>query len=88
MPIHHGIERVIWPTNSPDMNPIEQLWDRLKRSIGLYRRQDELRTLVDVRRLVVEEWDAIPQIRITRLIQSMRARCAAVIRARSGHTRY
>ena len=25
-----GIEPIFWPTNSPDLNPIETVWDEVK----------------------------------------------------------
>ena len=37
--------------------------------------------LHDLRRILLEEWDAIPQIRIIRLIRTMRRRYQATIRA-------
>ena len=41
-----------------------------------------------LRNILTEEWNAIDQARITRLINSMRRRCVACIHARGGYTRY
>ncbi|QRW25170.1 Transposable element Tcb2 transposase [Rhizoctonia solani] len=32
----HGIECLEWPANSPNQNPIENLWVELKRHLGKY----------------------------------------------------
>ena len=71
-----GIERMEWHANSPDLNPLEHLWDQLKRSV--YRRLDANSNLDDLRRLLQEEWVAIPQHRVARLINTMRDRCRQV----------
>ena len=81
-----GIERMQWPAVSPDLNPIEHLWDQLGRAVRA--RVTEATTLADLRRFLVEEWDAIPQVRITRLVSSMRRRCQAVAAAYGGSTHY
>lgn len=84
--IQQGIQRMEWPACSPDLNPIEHLWDQLGRAVR--ERTDDVTTLQDLARILVEEWDAIPQNRIRRLVQSMRRRCQAVIAAFGGSTRY
>ena len=48
-----------WPTSSPDLNPIEHLWDQLGRAVRA--RVTNTTTLADLRQMLVEEWDAIPQ---------------------------
>lgn len=40
-----GIEVMLWPPYSPDLNPIENLWALLKAEI--YRRYPELKTAPD-----------------------------------------
>ena len=66
--------------------PIEHLWDQVKRPVD--RRVDENTSLADLRRLVQEEWNAIPQHRVARLINTMRDRCRQVINRRVGNTPY
>jgi len=73
-----------WPPYSPDLSPIEHLWDILGRRV-LARHP---RTRNDLVRILQDEWIAVPQQTIRRLIRSMRSRCTACIEASGGHTRY
>ncbi|CAF4872624.1 unnamed protein product [Pieris macdunnoughi] len=75
-----------WPSMSPDLNPIEHIWDLLDRRIR--KRPIAPQTLQQLTEALIEEWERIPQEDIRRIIRSMPRRCQAVIRAHGGHTRY
>jgi hypothetical protein len=81
-----GIRLLPWPVNSPDLNPIEHVWDFLGKRMR--RRQPRPETLNGLRVALQEEWAQIPQDYIATLIQSMPNRLRDVIRARGGNTRY
>lgn len=81
-----GIETIEWPSRSPDLNPIEHLWDIMFRSIR--RRQVAPQTVQQLRDALTQIWEEMPQDTIRRLIRSMPRRCQACIQARGGHTRY
>ena len=75
-----------WPALPPDLNPIEHAWDLLQAAVSA--RPVQPVSLQELGTALMEEWAAIPQRRLTSLIESMRRRCQAVIHARGGHTRY
>ena len=83
---NESIERMDWPARSPDLNPIEHVWDMLGKAVRA--RENQPQTLVQLGQALQEEWDRIPQQRIRNLIGSMRRRCQAIIEMRGGHTRY
>ena len=53
-----GITRMDWPACSPDLNPIEHLWDQLGRAVG--KRVTNATTLAGLRQILVDKWNAIP----------------------------
>ena len=70
---------------SPDMNPIEHIWDYLGRKV---RARGNVHNLRDLENALIQEWKNIPNVVIRRYVRSMRGRIAACINSRCGHTRY
>lgn len=74
-----------WPAVSPDMNPIEHVWDELGRRT---RQRHAPQNVDQLANALVTEWNAIPNNVIQTYVNSMRRRINAVINARGGHNRY
>ncbi|GFU14476.1 transposable element Tcb1 transposase [Trichonephila clavipes] len=66
------ITRMDWPAYSPDLNPIEPVWDMLGRRIAA--RQLPPTCLPELRMALLDEWCNIPQDQIDNLILSMHRR--------------
>ena len=81
-----NINHMDWPAKSPDLNPIENLWDDLKRRVS--NRPHSPHTVAELCVALVEEWQHIPQLQIQNLINSMRHRCVAVCRANGSYSKY
>ena len=77
---------VSWPAKSPDLNPIEHVWDLLDQSVRAGAIPP--RNLWELAGALVEEWGNISQQELANLVQSMRRRCTTVLYAAGGHTRY
>jgi hypothetical protein len=85
--LHNANIRVMpGPALSPDLAPIEHVWDELGRRV--YSRPNKPTTVDGLRRALTGEWNNMPQTVIQNIILSMRRRCTACINARGGHTRY
>ena len=73
-----------WPSMSPDLNPIEHVWNHLKRQVE-QRQPSNLHELKDV---VATEWGNIQQITCSNLVHSMQRRLSAVIKNNGSQTKY
>ena len=65
-----GIERMEWPARSPDLNPIEHVWDMMGRS--LEQLEAHPLGLQQLGVALEAAWDALDVRDINRLISSMR----------------
>ena len=81
----HGMKKLQWPANSPDLNPIENLWKILKDVVqkeSLPRNRDELVKILQ------RVWEEVSLQTINMLITSMPFCMEAVINAHGGSTRW
>lgn len=81
-----GVQVLDWPSRSPDLNPIEHMWDILGRRVR--QNYGEFQTLEALAQALTNEWQQIPQDAVAILIQSMPERMRAVIQACGGNTRF
>ncbi|CAK5084012.1 unnamed protein product [Meloidogyne enterolobii] len=80
----NGIDLMITPPYSPDINPIEHLWSVVKRKLrgNRFRNGDQLWESV------LAAWNSIPIETLINLVNSMPSRLHAIIRANGGVTKY
>ncbi|GFT85957.1 transposable element Tcb2 transposase [Trichonephila clavipes] len=71
-----------WPARSPDLSPVEHVWDQLKSQMP------SCHSVHDLELAVQDLWAHLPQDNIRCLINSMPDRVAACIAAGGGSTRY
>ena len=74
-----------WLANSPDLNPVEQVWDELRRRI---RRNHATHTVNNLAATLQSGWANLTAPFIQRNVNSMRRRKTACILLIGGHMRY
>ncbi|GFW81402.1 uncharacterized protein TNCV_377501 [Trichonephila clavipes] len=81
-----GIQHLVWTARSPDLNPIENVWDALGRQVaGRNYPPTNKNTLI---RALTEEWDKLPRQLLDNVVQSMVRRVECCITHHGGHIPY
>ena len=58
------INVLLWPSQSPDLNPIENLWITLKGNIHARK----ARNIKEIELVAIDEWSKIPQNTCSNLV--------------------
>jgi hypothetical protein len=72
----HGVQNLAHPAQSPDLNPIEGIWNIIKQRLRrrIFDSEEEMKEALQ------EEWDKITMQEIRDRIADMPRRCAELIR--------
>ena len=83
----NNVKVLEWPAQSPDLNPIENLWMQMKRLVTEKKPYNKV-TLTEA---IIHTWFRVvknePE-RLSNLVKSMPSRCQAVINAKGYPTKY
>ena len=83
---HHQITLMSWPTCSPDLNPMENLWGVLVCQI--YANNHQFQTEKDLKVAILEAWNRLSPDILMNLVNSMPNRIFKVINRNGNYTDY
>lgn len=75
------LEIMDWPPQSPDINPIELLWEELDRQVKNMRATNEQQLFDNLK----TAWEDLGTEKLRKLVERLPRICAAIIKAQGGH---
>lgn len=75
-----------WPACSPDLNPIENLWGLLVRSV--YPDNKQYATVNELKDAILRAWEGLNMNTLERLSRSLPKRLIEVVKSSGGPTKY
>ena len=75
-----------WPAHSPDLNPIEHLWDILGRKV--HEHNPHPKNLIELSNVLQSKWLKISSSDLEKLVNSMPCRVSDVIKNKGHPTEY
>lgn len=82
----NSISSIPWPAQSPDLNPIEHVWDHLERAV--HKRKPFPKTINELKDALKDEWNKIGKDYLQNLVQSIPRRVKMVIEKEGKPTEY
>jgi hypothetical protein len=81
-----AVQTITWPAMSPDINPIEHVWDFIFQKIN--QRNPKCQNIYELRTAILQEWQQFPQEWLRRRVRGMTWRVTELHNKRGGYTRY
>lgn len=82
--LNKQIDVMVWPSQSPDLNPIENLWKIVKDEIGPIKPKNK----EELWEKIKTAWYSIPLSTCQALVESMPRRCKAILASKGNKTKY
>ena len=82
--LNHDIETMIWPPQSPDLNPIEHIWGNMKKELSM--KNPYVTSYVEMTFILSNLWFDLKQVYLNKLIESMPRRVHDVMINHGGNT--
>jgi hypothetical protein len=82
-----GVEELNWPAQSPDLHPIEHVWDELERRLRA-KHDHPTSSVPDLTNALVAEWKQMFTAMFQHLVENLPRRVEAVIAAKGEPTPY
>jgi len=80
----NDIKRISWPSQSPDLNPMENVWAVLKANVSNYK-PSSTKELI---RIIKKEWEELDKVFAKNLVVSMKKRIFDILYNKGDHIYY